>query len=765
MSDWRTQFDDLQARRPDLGERVCRRLLLDMHRRGLVDFDTLDDQIAAVLKLAAFRRELDPNRPKPKLPNHSHQALRDLALDYAGRHMKPEEISATILRVEKTHLAYEGARMAEDPDTPIPILRDKIREFLDFAPGEAEAPPEDVLGTRAALVRRLLTDHLDFIAVAKQYVKVREFGEVLDHIVPTDGNQGRLGGKAAGLILANSILLRAREEGRFRGEYRIPTSYFLPSNGILEFMEYNGLEDLINVKYKPIEEVREEFPLLERLFKGGSLPPTMRRGLEAMLQKIGEGPLVIRSSSLLEDRIGHAFSGKYKSLFIDNRGPIDKRLADVENAIAEVYASVFHPDPIEYRRERGLIDFQEQMGILIQQVVGREVGRMIFPVFAGVAFSVCEMRWSSRIQRSDGMARLVLGLGTRAVDRTVADYPVLVALEQPTLRAVQRPDEVYRYSQAEVDTVDLREGQFESQSLEKFLTRTGRQLPLMNRIFSIYRDRQILPMVGIMAQLQPEEMVVTFDGLLKSPFPAELKGMLDVLQDGLGEAVDVEFAHDGEDFYMLQCRTLSQGTATHREPIPSDVLDRNRVFTADRYVQTGQVRNLEYLVLVDPRDYEHLPTRDEMERVARAVGKLNRTLPERRFILMGPGRWGSRGDIRLGVPVTYADICRTALLVEIARQKGAYVPDVSFGTHFFNDLVESDIGYLPLYPDDEDVIWNDDFLRGSENSLASIAPKYADMADTVRVIHVPSVADGMLAHVIMDGEADRALCYLGPPTE
>ena len=226
--------------------------------------------------------------------------------------------------------------------------------------------------------------------------------------------------------------------------------------------------------------------------------------------------------------------------------------------------------------------------------------------------------------------------------------------------------------------------------------------------------------------------------------------------------VDVEFAHDGEHFYMLQCRTLSQGAAAQREPIPSNILDRDRVFTANRYVQTGQARNIEHIVLVDPQDYERLSTRDDMVRVARAVGKLNRNLPERRFILMGPGRWGSRGDIRLGVPVTYADICHTALLVEIARQKGSYVPDVSFGTHFFNDLVESGIGYLPLYPDDDDVVWNDAFLRESENSLSAIAPEYADLEEVVRVIHVPAVANGRLAHVVMDGEADRALCYLGP---
>ncbi len=762
MAEWRQQFDDLKRRRPELADRACRRLLMDLQRRGLVDLEALDD-LAAALKLGSARRAHDPNRPKPQLNSESRRELYDLAIEYAERYLEPEEITATFLLVEKRMLVQEGALLAEDPDTPLPVLRDKIHEFLDFAPGEAVAPPEDVLGTRAALVRRFLTDQLDFISVGKRFIHVRHFAEVLDHILPTDGRYGRLGGKAAGLILAHSILQEARREGRLEADHKIPNSYFLPSNGILEFIEHNDLDELINVKYKTSEEVRDEYPLVERLFKSGSFPPTIHKGLEELLYQIGEVPLVIRSSSLLEDRIGHAFSGKYKSLFIPNQGTIEMRLAALEDAIAEVYASIFHPDPIEYRRERGLIDFQEQMGILIQEVVGREVGGMLSPVFAGVAFSRCEMRWSPRIRHTDGMARLVLGLGTRAVDRTVTDYPVLVALEQPTLRAVQQPDEVYRYSQHDVDVVDLRECQFESLPLAEFMKRVGRKIPSMNRIFSIYRDRQILPMVGVMAQLEPEELVVTFDGLLRSGFPRELKSMLDLLEEGLGEPVDVEFAHDGETFFMLQCRALSRGASAQRVEVPVDVPEESKVFSAQRYVQMGQEKDLEYVVLIDPRDYESLETRKEMLRVARAVGAVNKALPKKKFLLMGPGRWGSRGDIKLGVPVTYADICHTSILVEIARKKGSYLPDVSFGTHFFNDLVESGINYLPLYPDDPEVVWNEDFLQGSANCLAEVAPEYADMEGVVRVIRVADAANGQLLQVVMDAEADEALAFLAEP--
>ena len=129
---------------------------------------------------------------------------------------------------------------------------------------------------------------------------------------------------------------------------------------------------------------------------------------------------------------------------------------------------------------------------------------------------------------------------------------------------------------------------------------------------------------------------------------------------------------------------------------------------------------------------------------------------------MGPGRWGSRGDIRLGVSVTYSDISHTAMLVEIARQRGSYLPDVSFGTHFFNDLVESGIVYLPVYPDDARVTWNEDFLTGSTNALAEVLPELADMEHVVRLIHVPAATSGRYLHVVMDAEADRGLAFLAP---
>jgi pyruvate,water dikinase len=132
---------------------------------------------------------------------------------------------------------------------------------------------------------------------------------------------------------------------------------------------------------------------------------------------------------------------------------------------------------------------------------------------------------------------------------------------------------------------------------------------------------------------------------------------------------------------------------------------------------------------------------------------------------MGPGRWGSRGDIKLGVSVTYSDISNTAVLVEIARKKGNYVPDLSFGTHFFQDLVESSIRYLPLYPDDKGIIFNEQFLINSPNILKDIAPEYEYLSDIIHVIDVSKVTEGSILRVLLNADLDEGLGLLASPAD
>jgi hypothetical protein len=517
-------------------------------------------------------------------------------------------------------------------------------------------------------------------------------------------------------------------------------------------------------KYRDLDQIRQEYPHILQLFKHSRFPPEIEHGVARALDDLGDAPLIVRSSSLLEDRAGSAFSGKYKSLFLANRGSKQERLLALLDAVAEVYASTFGPDPIQYRAERGLLEHHEEMAVMIQQVVGTRVGRYFLPAFSGVGFSNNELRWSPRIRREDGLLRLVPGLGTRAVDRLADDYPVLAAPGQPGLRVNTSPEDVARYSPKKIDVLDLVANRFCTLELGALLHEHGREYPELSLLASVYEHDRLRPVSLLAGDLERGDLLLTFEGLLSgTPFLARMQALLRLLSEAMGAAVDVEFASDGRELYLLQCRPQCGAPEDLPAPIPADIPASQLVFSAHRHVSNGALPEITHIVYVDPEAYSRLPDREALRRVARAVGSLNKLLPKRRFILMGPGRWGSRGDARLGVGVTYADINNTALLIEIARKHGNYVPDLSFGTHFFQDLVESRIRYLPLYPDDAGVAFAEGFLRGAPNLLPELLPAFAGLADCVRVIDVPRAAQGRVLKVSMNAEVDEAVGFLAPP--
>ncbi len=381
-----------------------------------------------------------------------------------------------------------------------------------------------------------------------------------------------------------------------------------------------------------------------------------------------------------------------------------------------------------------------------------------------MAFCNNELRWSPRIRREDGLLRLVPGLGTRAVDRIGDDYPVLVAPGQPGLRVNQTRDEAVHYSPKKLDVINLESGSFETIDVAPFLAAWGDRLPMqtLRQIVSIAGHDRIRRPVGLI-DLSRETAVVTFEGLIAdTPFLARMRSLLQLLREALGTPVDLEIASDGEHLYLLQCRP--QGMSAGEEPVvlPRDLPPERVLFTANRYVSDGRVEDVTHVVYVDSEVYGRLDP-DAMREVGRAVGRLNRLLPRRRFVLMGPGRWGSRGDVRLGVPVTYADLSNTSMLMEIARNRDGYVPDLSFGTHFFQDLVESAIRYLPLYPDDPGVAFNEGFFRGSPNELSNLLPELAHLSDVVRVIDVARASKGLVVRILMNGEDDEAVGFLAAP--
>lgn len=754
------RLDEHLALRPQLAERINREILVALHRRGIVTIDSVLDE--ARVRLGRDRRTVidDPNQAeRDRLDERERELVEQIAREYAEAHLSIADIDDLFNLTIKREEVHTLENVSNQANVSFRELADQVHRFCELPLGETRLMPAEVVGTRVALTRHLLSDQLEFIGIAKHYLTIRDFDDITSHVIGGDQGMGRIGGKAGGMILAHKILAQAEEGKDPFLPVAIPESWYLRSDVVEDFLRLNRLDEYQSQKYKPIDDVAREYPLIRGVFRNGDFPLKIVQQLRQVLDKIGTHPLIVRSSSLLEDRFGTAFCGKYASVFLANQGAPEERLRALLGAIAEVYASVMAPDPILYRREHNLIDYVEEMAVLIQKVVGFNFGDYLLPAFAGVAFSRNEYRWSPRIEREDGLARIVMGLGTRAVDRSGSDYPRMVALGAPTLRPESTVKEIIRSAQQTLDVIDIKKNRLQPVRLQDVLA-AGTDFPLLDKIVSVYQDDELYPPPGLMVDAEPSRLCITFDKLLRStPFAQRLRSILGRLEQAYGMPIDVEFACDGERLYMLQCRTQAQARDAGPVKIPRNIPDENVLFDAHRYVRTGLVEGMAYVVYVDPQRYDDIPTRERRIELGRVIGRINHKLERRTFVLIGPGRWGSN-DIRLGVPVRYADINHCRLLIEVARQKDGFLPEVSFGTHFFQDLVEADIHYLPLYPDDAGNRFHEEFFLRSKNNLAELLPDEADFADIVRVIHLPTVAAGRTLTVAMDGETDHALAYL-----
>lgn len=721
--------------------------------------DLLREYVAEDLEIAS-----DANRPARRTDFLDVSRLADKTFVIASHHCSDEEMVNNIRAWVEEEKASGLVETLESSHSNLTDIASALDRFKSSEVIESELPSALQKSLRVSLLRRFFSDDLNFLDLMKSRVEVADFQELMKHTVYTSTSHGRLGGKSTGLFTASTLLKKAETHRDVFDKIKTPKTWYVSSDNLLEFIRHNNLDDIYDHKYHEIERIRQDYPQIVKIFKNSRFPSELVNGLAVVLDDFENRPLIVRSSSLLEDQVGAAFSGKYKSLFVANQGSKKDRLNALQDAIAEVYASIFAPDPIEYRAERGLLDVHEEMAVMIQEVVGRRIGRYFLPAYAGVAFSRNEFRWSPRIERDDGLVRLVPGLGTRAVDRLSDDYPVLIAPGQPGLRVNVTTDEVVRYCPQKIDVINLEKNSFETISAEKLLREAGDDYPRVQNMVSIISDGHIRRPRGLEPDWESDEIAVTFQGLIEDgEFVAKIKLLLDFLGEKTGNFVDIEFASDGDDCYLLQCRSQSATPEFAPSPIPRDVPAEQVLFSANRYVSNGRVPDITHIVYVDPERYGTVTKLQTMKDVGRAVGKLNKILPKRHFVLIGPGRWGSRGDIRLGVGVTYSDINNTCALIEVARRKGNYVPELSFGTHFFQDLVEGDIRYLPLYPDDEGIVFNESFFRGKKNILREVLPEYGHLSDIIRVIDVPDVADGQILKILLNADIDAGIGILAAP--
>ncbi len=757
--EWKVITDLLLRTDPDMAMHVCRRMINHLSGKGVRG----SSGNAGIFSPGPLRQFLtgEVNAPGEKVSVNEMTQIVEETFSHASEHMSDPEISALIQRWIQEEKASSLIKAVDRIDASIGEIVEAITRYHNLMGESDHSTFRSERWLEVALIRRFLTDNLDFIGIARPFLKIDDFYDIASRLIYPSGSHGKIGGKATGIFIAQKIINRMKEKNPLLESVRVPKAWYITTDEIKEFLQYNNLQELNEQKYKDLEEVRINYPQIIQLLKNSRFPPELVKSLAMALDDFGENPLIVRSSSILEDQVGAAFSGKYKSLFLGNQGSKKQRLEAVMDAITEIYASMYSPDSVQYRAERGMLDFHEEMGIIIQEVVGRRIGPYFMPLYAGVAFSNNEFRWSPRINREDGLVRMVMGLGTRAVDRLNDDFPILISPGQPTLRVNTMPEEVKRYSPKRIDLLNLENNSFESVDISEFLKHYGPLVPGLVDIVSVYRGDYIHRTTLMDIDFHQDELVVTFEGVAaKTGFVKTIRTMLEVLRENMQTPVDIEFAFDGKHLYLLQCRSQSSREESAPGPIPRDIDKKDIVFSARKHISNGIISDISHIVYVDPEGYNELRSLDDLAAVGRAVSKINAVLPKRCFILMGPGRWGSRGDIKLGVQVSYADINNCSAIIEIAKRKSNYVPELSFGTHFFQDLVEANIRYLPLYPDDEGIIFKNVFFNRSKNMLPQLLPEYGWLSDVIKVIDVPASTNGKVLQISMNAEIGEAIGFL-----
>ncbi|MBW1712015.1 MAG: hypothetical protein JRJ59_02550 [Deltaproteobacteria bacterium] len=638
-----------------------------------------------------------------------------------------------------------------------------LEEFCLIPLGDRIIPEAEAIGVRVALINHFISNQLPYVSLAKKHITIRDIYFILQRTIWDPDRSGRIGGKAAGMILAHRILVPLLHKGnpRFADRVDVADSYFIRSEIFDEFIQGNNLEKFHSRKYETREKLEEEFPKIRAQFEKAHFSNETIQGFRYILEKIGEHPIILRSSSFLEDNFGLAFSGKYDSVFLANQGDLETRLQEFIRAIKRVHLSTYHPDPILYRVDHNLLDYNEHMSVLVQKVIGRQFGHYFFPLAAGVIFSVNSFTWNPKIDRKAGLIRMVFGLGTRAVDRVGADYPRMVPLSHPTLRPEADAASIKKYSQRKVDVVNLKTGRLESVNLTDLLSKIKH--PDIHQVISLDQGGgHLAPPTTRLTKFEPRQACVTFDRLLKETDFADLiHDIVQTVAQAYGRPVDMEFAYDQGKVYVLQCRTLSLPKQAEHVVLPTNIPPDQVIFTARTGLPNRIIADIEYVVYVDPLAYDRLTDLEEKIKVGRVVNQLNQALSDKRYILFGPGRWGSN-DINLGVQVRYHDISRTKILGEVAFATDGSTPEVSYGTHFFNDLVEADIVPLPIYPDEPGTTFNRSFFLDNPSLTSQLAPGFNSLNQVVRVIRVPDVAQGLYLQVFLNGANSEGMAFLGP---
>ncbi|MCR5742189.1 MAG: PEP/pyruvate-binding domain-containing protein [Lachnospiraceae bacterium] len=558
-----------------------------------------------------------------------------------------------------------------------------------------------------------------------------DYFAVRDHMIGT----GLIGGKACGMLLARAII-RNREPDIY--ECMEPhDSFYVGSDFYYTYIVDNGLWDL-RIRQRTEEEYFTLADTFADKLMEGEFSSQMRKQFLHIIEYYGQDPYIVRSSSILEDGFGNAFAGKYESVFCVNRGTLEERLAEFENAIKTVYASSMSLSALDYRKRRGLDKRDEQMSLLIQRVSGSYYGSYYMPCAAGVGYSYSPYRVMRDSDPAAGMLRLVMGLGTSAVDRTEGSYPRIVNLDDPQRSSYSSSADKHRFSQGKAEVINIGEHMLEKLTYDKLETSIPRYLDNI----LIEHDYEAESRLREMGSPRPVKFISCKGLVSNSKLMGQMKRMLRCIQDEYEYPVDTEFTiniSDNGDYSvdLLQCRPLQIQKTSSGTVIPDDISEEH-IFLESRGASMGMSKttDIDIIVYVDSVNYYNMPYRDKYA-VARLIGRLNWHYRDmgKHMMLIVPGRIGTTSP-ELGVPTSFSDISEFEIICETEETEAGYNPELSYGSHIFQDLVEAQILYTAVFKNSHTIHFNTEILKRCPDLLGT----FEDVEGLKDIIHVYDVS-------------------------
>ena len=516
--------------------------------------------------------------------------------------------------------------------------------------------------TERQIVESTMTKDRRLQEMLRRYFEPRDYFLLRDRMA----GSGSIGGKACGMLLARKIV--RKELPGYESCLEPHDSFYIGSDVFYTYIVSNNCWEL-RIAQRTKEGYFSRAEELRQALLTGEFPGNIREKFRSILDYFGQSPVIVRSSSFLEDGFGNAFAGKYESVFCVNQGSPAERLQEFEDAVRTVYASTMDVSALEYRKQRGLEDRDEQMAVLDTE----------------------KNAWR-----------------TVEADKAAEDMPLWLR------RAVMERDH----------------------EAEAALRRMG-------------KERQV--------------WFITCQGLLENKeFTDYMRELLRVLERAYGNPVDIEYTVnlDQEGRFvvnLLQCRPLYTGSRNGKVEIPPVPEEQVLFSLQDSSVGDSASRRIDVVVQIDPRAYYGYPY-GQKYRAAEAVGRINRYYrgQGKSLLLTAPGRIGTSSP-ELGVPVKFADISGFAGICEVSDSRAGYMPELSYGSHMFQDLVEAGIFYAAVWMDRRTRSYHPELTEKCENVFPAICP---DMPELFSMFRVTETAGLYYWNDVMSGK-----CLCGYRTE